>query len=115
MLPFTTLLTNAHHFHAWPWVPIIPIIIFIIIWVIVITNVIRFRRRMQEMGGWQHRHHWQASSVEPTAIEILNNRFAKGEIDEIEFMKRKRYLLMTEQELRDKVDESSAQASEIED
>ena len=60
--------------------------VFSIIWVIVlivaIVAVIRYLR------GGKHAMHWRSSS----ALELLKERYAKGEIDTAEFHERKKAL-----------------------
>lgn len=85
------------------------IIIFIanmIHWQRKMKNDPEFRNRMESMKN-HHNHSmhdfsWDKEIVSaPTAIEILNERYAKGEINDKDFLNRKRHLLMTESEIKE--------------
>jgi putative membrane protein len=75
----TLLLASDHwgrHHDGWfPFFPLIPLF-FIGVWVVVIVS---FRRR------WRHGHHLSGESV-------LAERFARGEIDEAEYLERRSVL-----------------------
>lgn len=79
--------------------PIFPAIVLGLIILIIIINAIRFHKRIDKMEGWSKHHHWDHND-QPTAMEILNSRYANGEITDEEFINRKKHLLMTEKELR---------------
>jgi len=60
-------------------------IIGIIIWILIIGGIIWLVRAM--MGGrhWNQYHHDQMMSGEGSAVKILKERYAKGEIDKKEY------------------------------
>ena len=61
------------------------ILIVFVIWVILMI----FRRPRGGMGRWHSHGMWQAHS----ALNILNERYAKGEITKEEYTERKKTLL----------------------
>ncbi len=63
-------------------------VIFPILWIIVIVAVIIFLVRV--ITGRTRWHGWRAWGG--TALEILKERYAKGEIDAKEFEERKKHL-----------------------
>ena len=44
-------------------------------------------------GSWRHRHHVHGMWKDQSAVGILDERFAKGEIDKAEYEERKKALL----------------------
>ncbi|MDB5194173.1 MAG: hypothetical protein JWN50_187 [Parcubacteria group bacterium] len=60
----------------------------VVFWVLIILLIIRFARRRKggDWHGFMHRHHH-------SPIEILKERYAKGEINKEEFEEKKRDLM----------------------
>jgi putative membrane protein len=66
----------SHHHDGWfPFFPLIPLL-FLTLWIVVLFNV---RRR------WRHGHHLSGEAV-------LAERYARGEIDEAEYVERRSVL-----------------------
>jgi|HigsolmetaAR206D_1030411.scaffolds.fasta_scaffold46726_1 putative membrane protein len=71
------LLATHHHDHDWvPWFPLVPLA-FIGIWVFVAAVVFRRRWRLAPMQSGE---------------QVLAERFARGEIDEAEYRRRREVL-----------------------
>jgi putative membrane protein len=62
------------------------LIIAAIVWIVMI---IVGRGRMHRMGRWNRHQMWQSQS----SIELLNERYAKGEINKEEYEERKKTLM----------------------
>lgn len=69
--------------HFW-WMPLMMLLFIVMIFVAM--RYFRFGRRGNMM-------HWLSHDASSSAIEILNERFAKGEIDEDEYKDRKAKIL----------------------
>jgi putative membrane protein len=85
------------YFGGWLWM-LISGLIFVVFFVLLIVLIIRLARG----PGWHMRGHegpggegfvppW--GKMDNKALEILNERYAKGEIDEEEYKKRKENLM----------------------
>jgi len=73
--------------YAWGWGPmLLGALLMIVFWTAVITLVVLLVRWLVGTPREQH-------SSKPSAIEILEERFARGEIDREEFEERRRVLL----------------------
>jgi putative membrane protein len=86
-------LPHSHgHWHMWGdhpgwhlwWVPLMMILFFVLCFGAMRFS--RFDRRRDMM-------HWSSRGTSSSAIEILNERFAKGEIEEDEYMDKKAKIL----------------------
>ncbi|MHC4435141.1 MAG: SHOCT domain-containing protein [Planctomycetota bacterium] len=84
---------HAHeHWHMWGdnpgwhfwWMPLILLLFFVMF--LVVMRFFRFDRR------W-HMAHWPSRDTSSSAIEILKERFARGEIPESEYMDKKARIL----------------------
>ena len=61
-------------------------ILTILFWVLIVSLVIRLIR------GSRHGHMWHGMGMGKTALDILKERYAKGEIDKREFEEKKKDL-----------------------
>lgn len=61
----------------------------IIFWVIIIWAIVAFIGMMSKHG-----EHWHMREKEDSAMEILRQRYAKGEINKEEFEQRKKDLMV---------------------
>jgi putative membrane protein len=63
-----------------------------ILWIVILVAAILFVIRL--MGGGRHHRHWAAGApwMNQGALEILRERFAKGEISKEEYEERKKVL-----------------------
>ncbi len=62
-------------------------VLHLIFWLIIIAIIIRFIKRRKGTGDWRMFRHGGNS-----AVEILKERYAKGEIDKAEFEEKKKVL-----------------------
>lgn len=83
----------------WFGLSIIGLVLIVIFWALVIVLVARFIRWIS--GGSSDRHDrkarrwhkWQEVSGGASAIEVLNERYAKGEINKEEYEQKKKDIL----------------------
>ena len=75
---------HHHGWHFW-WIPLLMIFFIVMFFV-------AMRRRA---GGRWDMPPWQSRDTSASAIEILNERFARGEIDEKEYKDKKTKILST--------------------
>jgi len=63
-----------------------------VLWIVILVAAIVFVIRL--MGGGRHHRHWTSGApwMNQGALEILRERFAKGEISKEEYEERKKVL-----------------------
>lgn len=72
---------RMHEFGGWGWGMGIGMVLF---WVVVIVAIVVLLRALGGFGGPRERHR------EKTALDILTERYARGEIGKEEFEQKKR-------------------------
>jgi putative membrane protein len=68
-------------------------IFMIIFWILIIWAILAIFRSMG-----RHGEHWHMREKEDSAMEILRQRYAKGEINKEEFQQRQKDLMGTKQQ-----------------
>jgi putative membrane protein len=84
--------TGYEHMFGWG---IFGLLLMVLIWVIVISIVVRIVARIvggPRYGGHGWRH-WRPMAHGDSALNILNERYAKGEINKDEFEQKKKDIL----------------------
>jgi putative membrane protein len=71
--------------YGWPWYGMIFGPIMMIVFVVLTVLIIAWVLRALGLG-------WQSGTQEKTPLDILKDRFARGEIDQAEYEKRKHIL-----------------------
>lgn len=80
--------------YGYGWAGFFWMVFWMLIWVGLLSLVIWAIIRASNRRHWQPvRHEWRVQSNEPSALEILNRRYARGELDAATFeMMRERIL-----------------------
>jgi putative membrane protein len=70
------------YWYGYGWSGFFWMILWMLIWVGVLSLVVWTIIRATSRRRWQTTHHeWRIQSNEPSALEILNRRYARGELE----------------------------------
>lgn len=71
------------YWYGYGWGDFFWMVLWMLVWLGVFSLVIWAIVRAISRRHWQPMHHeWRIQSNEPSALEILNRRYARGEIDQ---------------------------------
>ncbi len=81
---------NYSYGYGHPGLGLLGMILNVAFWVLVIVLIVRLVRG----GGWRNRNmNWKDMMGGKSALDILKERYAKGEINRIEFEEKKKDLI----------------------
>lgn len=61
-----------------------------LLWIVAIVFIVKIIRRLLWGSRWQGMHDWKKSIQGNTALDLLNERYVKGEINKEEYEQKKK-------------------------